>query len=76
MLAEAQNDSLHDFVVSLEPSQILAELKSDEPEFKGKSNGGYEIKWAQDSSVALITFDSRWGPWKLFRHRTPGRKGR
>jgi hypothetical protein len=66
MLGEMQNDSLHDFVVSLDPSQILAELKSDSPEFEGKSNGGYEIKWAQDSSVALITFEARWGPGEFF----------
>jgi hypothetical protein len=66
MLGEAENDSLHDFVVSLDRSQILAELKSDSPEFEGKSNGGYEVKWAHDSSVALITFEARWGPGEFF----------
>jgi len=65
-LAEAENDTLNDFVVSLEPSQILTRLDAENPEFEGKSNGGYEIAWSPDSSVALITLEARWGPGEFF----------
>jgi hypothetical protein len=65
-LAEAENDSLHNFVVSVEPSLILVELDTESPEFEGKSNGGYEIEWSPDSSVALITLEAKWGPGEFF----------
>ena len=65
-LGEMENDSLHNFVVSLDPSQILAELDTESPEFEGKSHGGYEVEWSEDSSVALITLEAKWGPGKFF----------
>jgi hypothetical protein len=65
-LGEMENDSLHNFVVSLDPSQILTELDTDSPEFEGKSNGGYEVEWSKDSSVALITLEAKWGPGEFF----------
>jgi len=65
-LGEMENDSLHNFVVSLDPSQILAELDTESPEFEGKSHGGYEVEWSEDSSVALITLEAKWGPGEFF----------
>ena len=65
-LGETENDSVNDFVVSLEPSEILTRLDTAYPEFEGKSNGGYEIEWSPDSSVALLTLEARWGPGEFF----------
>lgn len=65
-LGEMENDSLHNFVVSLDPSQILAELDTESPDFEGKSHGGYEVEWSEDSSVALITLEAKWGPGEFF----------
>jgi hypothetical protein len=39
-LGEMENDSLHNYVVSFDPSQILTELDTASPEFEGKSHGG------------------------------------
>jgi hypothetical protein len=65
-LGETENDSLHNFVVLLEPSQILTELATESPEFEGKSHGGYEVEWTADSSVMLITLEAKWGPGEFF----------
>ena len=65
-LGEMENDSLHNFVISLDPSQILTELATESPEFEGKSHGGYEVEWSGDSSVALITLEAKWGPGEFF----------
>jgi hypothetical protein len=65
-LGEMENDSLHNYVVSFDPSQILTELDTASPEFEGKSHGGYEVEWSGDSSVALITLEAKWGPGEFF----------
>ena len=65
-LGDLENESLHNFVVSLDPSQILTELDTSAPEFEGKSHGGYEVEWSADSSVALITLEAKWGPGEFF----------
>ncbi len=51
-----------DFIVALDPPQILTLLETDEPEFEGMSHGGYSLEWSGDSSVALVTLDGKWGP--------------
>lgn len=65
-LGEMENDSLQNYVVSLDPSQILTKLDTAWPEFEGKSHGGYEVEWSRDSSVALITLEAKWGPGEFF----------
>jgi hypothetical protein len=57
-------DSVKDYVVALKPAQILGLI--DGGDFEGKSNGGYEVEWSKDSSVALVTFESKWGPGGFF----------
>jgi hypothetical protein len=51
-----------DFVVALDPPQILALLETDWPEFENKNHGGMSVQWSDDNSVALVTIDSKWGP--------------
>ena len=57
-----EDDPGHDFVVALDPPQILALLDTDWMDFEGKSHGGSSVEWSSDSSVALVTFDAKWGP--------------
>ena len=64
-LGQGEN-SFYNFLVSLDPAQILARLDTDSPDFEGRSNGGYEVAWSKDSSVALITLESKWGPGEFF----------
>jgi hypothetical protein len=51
-----------DFVVAFDPPQILTLLQTDQPEFEGRNHGGYAVEWSDDSSVALVTLDGKWGP--------------
>src|SRR4029077_10223076 len=51
-----------DFVVALDPPQIVALLETRWPEFENKNHGGMEVEWSQDNSVALVTIESKWGP--------------
>jgi len=57
-----EDDPGHDFVVALDPPQILALLDTDWMDFEGKSHGGSSVEWSSDSSVALVTLDAKWGP--------------
>jgi len=59
---ELSDNPGRDFVVALEPPQILTLLETDWPEFQGKSHGGYSVEWSDDTLVALVTLDSKWGP--------------
>ena len=63
---ELSDNPGRDFVVALDPPQILALLETDSPEFEGKSNGGYSVEWSLDNSVALVTLESKWGPGDFF----------
>ncbi|HEU5236843.1 MAG TPA: lysozyme inhibitor LprI family protein, partial [Pyrinomonadaceae bacterium] len=55
-------DNAKDYVVALEPFRILGALQAEEPYFQHQSHGGISAEWSDDSSVALITLDGKWGP--------------
>jgi hypothetical protein len=59
---ETDESLARNFIVTLEPPQILALLDVGSPEFENKSHGGHSIEWSSDSSVALVTLESKWGP--------------
>ncbi len=59
-------DSAKDYVVSLQPFSILGALQAEEPYFQHQSHGGISAEWSDDSAVALITLDGKWGPHDVF----------
>src|SRR6266496_4401386 len=59
-------DGAKDYLVVLEPFKILGALQAEEPYFQHQSHGGISGEWSDDSSVALITLDGKWGPRDVF----------
>src|SRR6266511_3200917 len=59
-------DNAKDYVVALEPFRILGALQAEEPYFQHQSHGGISAEWSDDSSLALITLDGKWGPRDAF----------
>jgi hypothetical protein len=59
-------DNAKDYVVTLQPFSILGALQAEEPYFEHQSHGGISAEWSDDSSVALITLDGKWGPHDVF----------
>jgi sugar lactone lactonase YvrE len=59
-------DNAKDYVVTLQPFSILGALQAEEPYFQHQSHGGISAEWSDDSSVALITLDGKWGPHDVF----------
>jgi tetratricopeptide (TPR) repeat protein len=53
-------------VVALQPFRILGALQAEEPYFQHQSHGGISAEWSDDSSLALITLDGKWGPRDVF----------
>jgi hypothetical protein len=68
---EAAEDANHperikDHIVALEPFAVLGELQTKYPYFQNQNHGGISAEWSDDSSVALITLDGKWGPHDVF----------
>lgn len=59
---DSEDEKAKDYLVSLKPFKILAPLATDDPYFAHRSNGGISAEWSKDSSVALVTLESKWGP--------------
>jgi tetratricopeptide (TPR) repeat protein len=59
-------DKAKDRLVTLQPFSILGALQVKEPYFQHQSHGGISAEWSDDSSVALITLDGKWGPRDVF----------
>ena len=59
-------DNAKDYLVTLQPFSILGALQAEEPYFQHQSHGGISAEWSNDSSVALITLDGKWGPRDVF----------
>jgi sugar lactone lactonase YvrE len=70
-------DNAKDYVVALQPFRILGALQAEEPYFQHQSHGGISAEWSDESSVALITLDGKWGPRDVFlvefHNRKPSR---
>jgi hypothetical protein len=66
--AEKANHPEHikDYVVALQPFTILGELQTKYPYFQNQNHGGISAEWSDESSVALITLDGKWGPHDVF----------
>jgi tetratricopeptide (TPR) repeat protein len=58
--------NVQDYLITLQSFAILGALQADEPYFQHQSNGGISGEWSDDSSVALITLDGKWGPRDVF----------
>jgi hypothetical protein len=56
------SDNAKDYLVALQPFSILRPLDTKRPYFEHESHGGLSAEWSADSSVGLITLDSKWGP--------------
>jgi hypothetical protein len=68
---EAAEDANHperikDHIVALQPFAVLGELQTKYPYFQNQNHGGISAEWSNDSSVALITLDGKWGPHEVF----------
>jgi len=55
-------DDAKDNLALLEPFRIVGPLKTERPYHQNQSHGGLSAEWSDDSSVGLITLDSKWGP--------------
>ena len=60
------SEGIKNNVVALQPFTVLGELRTKYPYFQNQSNGGISAEWSDDSSVALITLDGKWGPHDVF----------
>ena len=58
----ASEKELKNYLVALQPFAILRPLDTTRPYFEHQSHGGLSAEWSADSSVGLITLDSKWGP--------------
>jgi hypothetical protein len=59
-------ESIKNYVVALQPFTVLGELPTKYPSFQNESHGGLSAEWSDDSSVALVTLDGKWGPHDVF----------
>jgi hypothetical protein len=63
---KGSKDRCKDYLVSLQPFEILTALDTRWPEFEDKNHGGMSASWLKDGSAVLVTLDSRWGPGDIF----------
>lgn len=61
-----------DYLVALQPFQILTVLDTKWPEFEHKNRGGMSAAWLKDGSAVLVTLHSRWGPGDVFLYEIRG----
>ena len=59
-------ERIKDYLVTLQPFHVLQGLPTKFPYFEHEGHGSLEAEWADDSSVALITLDGKWGPRDVF----------
>jgi hypothetical protein len=59
-------EAIKNYVVALQPFNILGELQTKYPYFQNENHGGIGADWSDDNSVALITLDGKWGPHDVF----------
>src|SRR5262245_50613582 len=59
-------ERIKDYLVGLQPFQVLKQLDTKWPYFQNENHGGISGEWSDDSSIALITLDAKWGPRDVF----------
>jgi hypothetical protein len=69
-----KSEDAKDFLVALNPFQVLGTLPTNEPYFDGKSNSSLGAEWSEDGSIALITLDGKWGPMNVWLVELSGDK--
>lgn len=62
------------YLVVQQPFRILCALETNWPDFENKNHGGMTALWSNDSSVVLVTLESKWGPGDVFLYEL--REGR
>ena len=60
--ASEKGREIKNYLIALQPFAILRPLDTTRPYFQNESHGGLSAEWSDDSSVGLITLDSKWGP--------------
>jgi hypothetical protein len=60
--ASEKGTEIKNYLVRLEPFAVVRPLDTKRPYFEHQSHGGLSAEWSDDSSVGLITLDSKWGP--------------
>ena len=63
---EAMSPHGKNYLVALQPFAVIGALETESPYFAGESHGGITAEWSGDSSVALVTLGSKWGPGDVF----------
>jgi len=59
-------ERIKDYVVALRPFTVLGELQTKYTYFQNQNHGRLSSEWSNDSSVALVTLDGKWGPHDVF----------
>ena len=72
----AESKEAKDFLVALDPFEVLAPLPTDEPYFQNKNHGGISAQWSKDDDVTLIKLESKWGPADVFVVEMAGGKAK
>ena len=62
----SESPEAKDYLIALQPFSVLRALETKWPYFQSESNGGISAEWSDDSSVALITLDGKWGSHDIF----------
>ena len=62
----SESKEAKDFLVALEPFNVLGELPTEDPYFQNRNHGGISAQWSKDNDVALIKLESKWGPGDVF----------
>lgn len=50
------------YLIALQPFSILGALETKWPYFQHENHGGLSAEWSEDSAVALVTLEGKWGP--------------
>jgi hypothetical protein len=61
-----QPERIKDYIVTLQPFAILAQLQTKYPYFQNQNQGGISAEWSNNNSIALVTLDGKWGPHDVF----------
>lgn len=59
-------ERIKNYLVAFQPFAVIKPLDTKWPYFQHESHGGLSGEWSDDSSVALITLDGKWGPQDVF----------
>lgn len=70
----SESKEAKNFLVALNPFEVVATLPTKEPYFDEKSNSALGAEWSGDNSMVLITLDGKWGPLDVWLVELSGDK--